>query len=432
MTLGDYSTAAAFRDVMTTAIDNEVDQIRPKPQYAVVNSVDHVNAKAQVTPNGQSTQIVVGIAESIPAAAGGVVRIEGVTGDRYISEVISGSGVTEYSLPDGTMGRVGTYAIANHFYTSVNSQLYSSVSWSRDDITKGAAVIDLSDDGSINLFNAPAGANPIAFTPRLTINPIGAITHDGTTVIRDANGGWVRTYGSTGWFNGTFGGGWFMQDTTFLRSFADLAVYTGGQMRAGNAAMESWVGGVGVWAAWAHQANIGVSGSYALLQGSSPGDPNTYLNAMSGGSVYIRNNNSDLARFVLSGGLADVRILAGLPALSGGVGLVIVPGSEQIGTVPSTQRYKENIQDLQGGADNPVWKMRPVKFQYTGEVTPDGEPSAPEAGLIAEELFSVAEDAVALDAQGRPFTLKPFPLLAYLVDAVRYLSDRVSALESSN
>lgn len=44
----------------------------------------------------------------------------------------------------------------------------------------------------------------------------------------DAAGGWVRTYGNTGWYSQTWGGGWFMQDTTWLRAYADKWIYTAG------------------------------------------------------------------------------------------------------------------------------------------------------------------------------------------------------------
>lgn len=43
--------------------------------------------------------------------------------------------------------------------------------------------------------------------------------------IRDDNGGWVRTYGPTGWYSQTYGGGWYMTDTTWIRSYASKSIY---------------------------------------------------------------------------------------------------------------------------------------------------------------------------------------------------------------
>ena len=49
--------------------------------------------------------------------------------------------------------------------------------------------------------------------------------------LRDANGGWIRTYDATGWYNGTYGGGWTMSDTTWIRAYGDKYVYTPGAVR---------------------------------------------------------------------------------------------------------------------------------------------------------------------------------------------------------
>ncbi len=41
---------------------------------------------------------------------------------------------------------------------------------------------------------------------------------DGNTVIDDG-AGWHRSYGNTGWYNGTHGGGWFMTDGSWVRTY---------------------------------------------------------------------------------------------------------------------------------------------------------------------------------------------------------------------
>ena len=47
------------------------------------------------------------------------------------------------------------------------------------------------------------------------------------------NGGWLRTYGSRGWYSQSYGGGWFMQDTTYVRCYNNKVIYTGGSILAG-------------------------------------------------------------------------------------------------------------------------------------------------------------------------------------------------------
>jgi hypothetical protein len=50
--------------------------------------------------------------------------------------------------------------------------------------------------------------------------------------------GWLRTYGQRGWYSQSYGGGWYMIDSTWLRTYNNKWIYTGsGQIRsdAGNA-----------------------------------------------------------------------------------------------------------------------------------------------------------------------------------------------------
>ncbi|VAV86344.1 Phage tail fibers, partial [hydrothermal vent metagenome] len=46
------------------------------------------------------------------------------------------------------------------------------------------------------------------------------LTIDGNTVI-DNGGGWHRSYGATGWYNNTYGGGIYMTDTQWIRIFGN-------------------------------------------------------------------------------------------------------------------------------------------------------------------------------------------------------------------
>lgn len=38
--------------------------------------------------------------------------------------------------------------------------------------------------------------------------------------------GWIRTQGQTGWLSSSYGGGWYMTDTSFIRAYGDKAIYT--------------------------------------------------------------------------------------------------------------------------------------------------------------------------------------------------------------
>jgi hypothetical protein len=42
------------------------------------------------------------------------------------------------------------------------------------------------------------------------------------------NAGWVRTYGTRGWYNQSYGGGWYMTDTSWVRAYNNKGVYAAG------------------------------------------------------------------------------------------------------------------------------------------------------------------------------------------------------------
>lgn len=56
-------------------------------------------------------------------------------------------------------------------------------------------------------------------------------TTAGGTVL-DANGAWVRTYGSGGWYNSTYGGGWYMADATYIRNYNGKQIYLNSNLSA--------------------------------------------------------------------------------------------------------------------------------------------------------------------------------------------------------
>ncbi len=64
-----------------------------------------------------------------------------------------------------------------------------------------------------------------------TVNMNGAQVDTAVGTVRDAGGGWLRTYGATGWYSQTYGGGWHMSDSTWLRAYGNKYVYTPGVVR---------------------------------------------------------------------------------------------------------------------------------------------------------------------------------------------------------
>ena len=70
--------------------------------------------------------------------------------------------------------------------------------------------------------------NAVRATNTVTLNAGTTNTTGETTT-----GGWFRTKGDTGWLNEKWSGGWYMSDPSWIRSYGDKGVLTGGEVKAG-------------------------------------------------------------------------------------------------------------------------------------------------------------------------------------------------------
>ena len=81
---------------------------------------------------------------------------------------------------------------------------------------------------------------------------------------------------------------------------------------------------------------------------------------------------------------------------------MIIDANGQLGTVVSSERFKQNIQTM-GDASDTLLALHPVTFRYKQELDPDG---IPQFGLVAEEVEKVNPDLVARDAKGEVYTVR--------------------------
>lgn len=86
--LSDYAAAAQMRDLMGRMVEQTVERFRPRYRYATVVSIDRTNRKCEVQYEGEPGTVVVNMGSIQPLTAGQVVRIDGIMGDRFISDVM--------------------------------------------------------------------------------------------------------------------------------------------------------------------------------------------------------------------------------------------------------------------------------------------------------------------------------------------------------
>jgi len=115
---------------------------------------------------------------------------------------------------------------------------------------------------------------------------------------------------------------------------------------------------------------------------------------MAGESKHIRIGTSGTQTKTFVAGISGVTV-------PGGVG-VIVGTNGQLGTVVSSERFKDSIKPMDK-ASEAILALKPVTFRYKKELDPDG---IPQFGLVAEEVEKVNPDLVARDERRRPYTVR--------------------------
>lgn len=107
----------------------------------------------------------------------------------------------------------------------------------------------------------------------------------------DVNGdliaGWVRTRGDTGWYSESYGGGWYMIDTTYLRAYNNKSILTGGNMTAANFTATSNMNAAGMYANYMYAKAFFDSDNTAFYV-----DPSyiSFLNDVRASIIYDRDN----------------------------------------------------------------------------------------------------------------------------------------------
>jgi hypothetical protein len=81
---------------------------------------------------------------------------------------------------------------------------------------------------------------------------------------------------------------------------------------------------------------------------------------------------------------------------------VKVNAAGQLGTAPSSARFKEEIQPMDK-ASEAILALKPVSFRYKKKIDPD---RIRQFGLVAEQVEKVNPDLVARDDEGKPYTVR--------------------------
>ena len=178
-------------------------------------------------------------------------------------------------------------------------------------------------------------------------------------------------------------------------------------------------------------------GSGALISNLAGGSNNIALGTGAGSNHVAGSNNIYIGSFGALNESRTIRIgealihgrtsIAGISgvAVAGGVG-VIVDTNGQLGTVVSSERFKDAIKPMDK-ASEAILALKPVTFRYKHNLDPDG---IPQFGLVAEEVEKVNPNLVARDDQGKPYTVRYEAVNAMLLNEFLKEHRKVEVQES--
>jgi hypothetical protein len=105
---------------------------------------------------------------------------------------------------------------------------------------------------------------------------------------------------------------------------------------------------------------------------------------------------------------------------------VIIDTKGRLGTVVSSERYKDAIKPMDK-ASEAILALKPVTFRYRHELDPSG---IPQFGLVAEQVEKVNPDLVARDEDGKAYTVRYEAVNAMLLNEFLKAHTTISELKS--
>jgi hypothetical protein len=184
--------------------------------------------------------------------------------------------------------------------------------------------------------------------------------------------------------------------------------------------------GIGPSAGFNSVANTGITtGSYNVIIGSSVGDAYTGAesnNILIGANVSGVVGESNIMRIGDSLLKAFIDGIRGVTTDINDAIAVKIDSAGQLGTVSSSIRYKDNVQDMDSSS-SAIFDLRPVTFEYKKH------PGQEQRGLIAEEVDEIMPELVVYDKEGLPESVKYDDLPVLLLNELQKLKQEVEDLK---
>jgi len=161
------------------------------------------------------------------------------------------------------------------------------------------------------------------------------------------------------------------------------------------------------------------------------------LGNFAGSNLTTGDNNIDIGNQGVAGEAGSIRIgtqgtqaktfIAGITGAAVTGVAVKVNAAGQLGTAPSSQRFKTEIKPMDK-ASEAILALKPVTFHYKKELDPEG---IPQFGLVAEEVEKINPALITRDPEGKPYTVRYEAINAMLLNEFLKEHRKVESLEKA-
>ena len=319
---------------------------------------------------------------------------------------------------------VGAQALQNNTSfanTAVGSQTLSLNTSGNGNTALGASALGSNVTGTNN---TALGAGALAYSTSISNTAVGsgALSNQNNTAGYNTAVGWNA-----------------LSSVTSGASNTAVGQYAGSTMTVGSA--NTAIGGLALLSNQTGNSNTAIGGT-ALNQLTS-GNNNVAIGQSAGGSLHTGSNNIYISSDTYSGeanesgvtrigdlanGTATSTFIAGIYGFQTGNmndSAVMISANGRLGTIHSSRRYKEDIQDM-ADASSRLMKLRPVTFRYRTAFDDGSKPL--QYGLIAEEVDEVYPDLVARSGDGQIETVKYQVLPSMLLNELQKQNAQITSL----
>ncbi len=175
-------------------------------------------AAGAVTADKLNVSSLSAITANLGTVTAGIINMTGVTSNStYISFEDTG----------GYYNHIGAYGMDLMAERKVTTVHPGYITMQTNDSESAIALARYATDYATDI--APGWG---IFSHRLSVGGYNNTSYALSTASFICNS-WIRTVGHSGWYNETYGGGWYMSDTTWIRAYNNKGIYTSGTVYAG-------------------------------------------------------------------------------------------------------------------------------------------------------------------------------------------------------